>query len=103
MPHKSGAGALDTVERITLTVGEVATLLGVPQPTIYHWLTHNEFPNDIWFKIGKRILFVEKELMQFIRDKAGRVPSDKARNQANSIYNTVVGPSSASRRKRKEG
>ena len=56
-------------EKVTLTVDELATVLGVSRPTAYDLVKQKDFPS---FQIGRRILIDKVGLVDWVSKQASK-------------------------------
>lgn len=68
---KSQACELNTSshEKVTLTVDELAAVLGVSRPTAYDLVKQKDFPS---FQIGRRILIDKVGLVEWVSKQASK-------------------------------
>jgi excisionase family DNA binding protein len=56
-------------ERLTLRVGEVATLLGVPERTVYRWVADGHLPV---VRVGRVTLVPRRDLEEWVEREKKR-------------------------------
>jgi excisionase family DNA binding protein len=54
------------------TSSELATYLGVPITTIYHWRGKRQGPPG--FRVGKRLCFRATDVVEWLEERSGREP-----------------------------
>lgn len=58
---------MQTTEKLALSVGEAAALLGVSKPTVYELIHRADFPS---FQIGRRTLISRVRLAEWVEAQA---------------------------------
>lgn len=58
---------MEITEKLALSVGEAAELLGVSKPTMYEFIHREDFPS---FKMGRRTLISRVRLAEWVEAQA---------------------------------
>ena len=67
-----------------INVNEAAKLLSSTPKTLYSWVHYKQIPEKVYLKIGRKLIFLENELLQWVLDGAEL----KKRTNANTNENT---------------
>ncbi len=56
--------------KLFLTVDETANLLTVKPATIYSWLHYKQIPDNTYRKLGRKVVFIKKDLLEWFYNGA---------------------------------
>lgn len=53
-------------EKLFLTVDETASLLTVKSATIYSWIHYKQLPEQVYKKLGRKVVFIRQALLDWV-------------------------------------
>ncbi len=71
-----------------LNCKQVANLLGVSVKTIYSYISYNQFPSNMYRKIGKKPIFIYDELEKWFL--AGAELKPRPKKEVNNAQNKAI-------------